>query len=138
MPAKDYFHDHVCEALIQEGWTITHDPFVVRVDKTNLPIDLGAERMIAAEKASEKIAVEVKSFRGPSRIHEFHGVLGQYLNYQLHLQAQEPDRQIYLALPDFVYQEMNEALFFQKALSHFQLQLIVFSPTEKRIEQWKK
>ena len=63
MSAKDFFHDHVRDALEADGWTITSDPFFVRVGKKNLPIDLAAERLIAAERDAEKIAVEIKRFR---------------------------------------------------------------------------
>ncbi len=35
-------------------------------------IDIGAEKVIAAERGGEKIAVEVKSFLGYSNITEFH------------------------------------------------------------------
>ncbi|MGC8643363.1 MAG: element excision factor XisH family protein, partial [Isosphaeraceae bacterium] len=27
MPARDLFHECVRHALVQDGWTITHDPF---------------------------------------------------------------------------------------------------------------
>ena len=27
MPAKDFYHDAVCRALLKDGWTITDDPF---------------------------------------------------------------------------------------------------------------
>ena len=64
MPAKDHFHDHVRTALKKDGWTITDDPLTIVLEGTrdNLFVDLGAERLIAAEKAAQKIAVEVKSF----------------------------------------------------------------------------
>ena len=63
MPAKDIFHDCVKHALIKDGWTITHDPLRIRVARgKNLFVDLGAERLLAAEKGTEKIAVEIKSF----------------------------------------------------------------------------
>ncbi|MFN9868505.1 MAG: element excision factor XisH family protein, partial [Pseudanabaena sp.] len=29
MPAKDIYHDNVCNALIKDGWTITDDPLVL-------------------------------------------------------------------------------------------------------------
>ncbi len=137
MSAKDFFHDHVREALDADGWTITDDPFVVRVGKKNLPIDLAAERLIAAERDAEKIAVEIKSFRSPSKINEFHTALGQYLNYRLNLSDAEP-RELYLALPNFVNEELMEQALFQRAVDHFDLKLIIFDPTEKRIEQWRK
>jgi hypothetical protein len=43
MPKKDLYHDHVRNALIEEGWTITHDPLYIRVGKRKGFIDLGAE-----------------------------------------------------------------------------------------------
>jgi hypothetical protein len=42
-------------------------------------VDLGAERLIAAQRGDEKIAVEIKSFTGPSAIHEMQMALGQYI-----------------------------------------------------------
>ena len=32
MAAKDKYHEHVKEALIKDGWTITHDPYVIKFD----------------------------------------------------------------------------------------------------------
>jgi hypothetical protein len=42
-----------------------------------MQIDLGAERLLAAQRNSEKIAVEVKRFMNPSAISEFHRAVGQ-------------------------------------------------------------
>ena len=41
-------------------------------------IDLGAERLIGAEKLGKKIAVEVKSFLSASALSDFHTALGQF------------------------------------------------------------
>jgi len=30
MPAKDIFHNHVKNALIKDGWFITHDPLTLK------------------------------------------------------------------------------------------------------------
>ena len=65
MPARDTYHDAVKNALIKDGWTITHDPLVVELGGDRLFIDLGAERVIGAEKGTRKIAVEVKTVRRP-------------------------------------------------------------------------
>lgn len=62
MPARDFFHDTVKRALIADGWTITHDPLPVSFELGDMYIDLGAEKILAAERGNEKIAVEVKSF----------------------------------------------------------------------------
>lgn len=68
MPAKDIYHDQVKQALERDGWTITHDPLTLPWGRTSVQIDLGAERLVAAEKDGAKIAVEIKSFLSRSRI----------------------------------------------------------------------
>lgn len=60
--AKDIFHENVRQALIKDGWSITSDPLHIDLDETYVEIDLAAEMVFAAERAGEKIAVEVKSF----------------------------------------------------------------------------
>lgn len=105
MPAKDITHDIVRQALQKDGWTITHDPYYLKVGSVEMYIDLGAEAILAAERNNEKIAVEVKSFLGASSISEFHTALGQFINYQLALEDKEPDRRLYLAAPSSIYEE---------------------------------
>lgn len=100
MPAKDIYHEIVKEALVKEGWTITHDPYTLEMDAgERLYVDLGAEKLLAAEKENEKIAVEIKSFNSLSPYTDFHQALGQYVSYQLLLEDQDPDRKLYLAIP---------------------------------------
>lgn len=72
MPAKDIFHSLVRTALEKEGWVITHDPYRIDLGFVDFYIDLGAERLIAATKDNEKIAVEIKTFLAASVISEFH------------------------------------------------------------------
>lgn len=50
MPAKDRYHDIVRQALEKEGWDITHDPYTMLIGKAEMHIDLGAEKLLAAEK----------------------------------------------------------------------------------------
>jgi XisH protein len=61
--ARDIFHDLVKEALIADGWLITDDPLTLltRIEG-GISTDLGAEKIIVAEKGVTRIAVEVKSF----------------------------------------------------------------------------
>ena len=95
--AKDKYHNDVRMALQSDGWIITHDPYYINADGINYPVDLGAEKIIAAEKEGHKIAVEIKSFLAESLVNEFHGALGQYLDYETGLEEQdliifEPDK----------------------------------------------
>lgn len=92
MSAKDFFHNTVRHALEKDGWTITNDPLHLRYGLADVYIDLGAEKLLAAERGNEKIAVEVKSFLSGSAISEFHKALGQFLNYRIILESEEPQR----------------------------------------------
>jgi hypothetical protein len=66
MPAKDIFHDclkhALIHALIKDGWIVTNDPLSLKIGKKDLFIDLAAEKILIAEKGTEKIDVEIKSF----------------------------------------------------------------------------
>ena len=135
--AKDVFHQQVKNALIKDGWNITHDPLTIRISEAiKLQIDLAAETTIAAERDSEKIAVEIKSFVGDSDISAFHTALGQYLNYCQALEEQEPDRNVYLAIPLETYQDFFQLPFIQRALRRYQVQLIIYDPKLEEIKQW--
>lgn len=55
MPAKDIFHEAVRKGLGKEGWVITDDPLKLQVGGVEMYVDLGAEKIIAAEKDGKKI-----------------------------------------------------------------------------------
>ena len=76
MPAKDIFHDCVKHALIKDGWIVTDDPLSLKIGKKDLFIDLAAEKILIAEKGTEKIAVEIKSFVGTSEVEDLKNALG--------------------------------------------------------------
>ncbi|MDF5717559.1 MAG: element excision factor XisH family protein [Rhizonema sp. NSF051] len=79
MPARDLYHDVVVQALIVDGWTITDHPLYLTYGGRDLYVDLGAERdAIAAQKDSQKIAVEIKSFLSLSPIRDLHEAVGKY------------------------------------------------------------
>ncbi len=76
MPRKDTFHEVMKNALIKDGWNITHDPYTLEFNRETLYVDLGAEATIGAEKAGRKIAIEIKSFLGKSGIADLYQALG--------------------------------------------------------------
>ena len=104
MPARDSVDDAVRHALIKEGWTITNDPFHLRYAEDDLFVDLAAERFLAAEKGSHKIAVEIKTFGGLSQMNELHQAVGQFIVYRDVLERLEPDRDLFLAVPEVIRQ----------------------------------
>jgi hypothetical protein len=62
MPRRDKFHEACKQALIKDGWTITQDPLMIEWGKKDLYVDLGVERLLAAEKGTEKIALKILAF----------------------------------------------------------------------------
>ncbi|MDJ0731090.1 MAG: XisH family protein [Crocosphaera sp.] len=137
MSAKDIFHDAVRKGLEKEGWSITDDPLRIEVGDVEMYVDLGAELLLAAEKDSEKIAVEIKSFVGKSSISEFHTAVGQCLNYRIALKEKEPKRQLYLAVPLDIYYSFFELRFIQTVIKQLQINLIIYDPIEEVIVEWK-
>lgn len=123
---EKWYHNIVKDALIKDGWQITHDPFPVDYGDVQMQIDLGAERLIAATREQEKIAVEVKSFINPSAISEFHTAVGQYFNYRHALRAQEADRKLYLAVPSQTYDEFFRLRFVQEIVQEQEILLVVY------------
>lgn len=134
--AKDLFHDAVRRGLEKDQWIITDDPLELEWEEITVKIDLAAERLIAAERGEEKIAVEIKSFIGTSAISDFHTALGQFLNYRIMLEVNEPDRLLYLAVPIETYQTFFQSRFARLAHERHQLKLIVYDPTTEEISQW--
>ncbi|WP_442940688.1 element excision factor XisH family protein [Nostoc sp.] len=55
-------------ALEKDAWLITDDPFKLKCGTKDLYIDLGAEKLRAAQKGQQKIAVEIKSFISQSPV----------------------------------------------------------------------
>jgi hypothetical protein len=136
MPARDRYHDTVITALNGDGWTITHDPYSLPVGFKTLFVDLGSEKLIAAEREGRRIAVEIKGFPGPSEVRDLEEALGQYLLYAPFLHAREPERQLYLALPKDAYDSMFEAPIGQGLLKTYDLKLLVFDPVKEAIVLW--
>jgi XisH protein len=111
---------------------------LLKLRGVKLEIDLAAERVFAAEKAGQKIAVEIKSFLNPSTITDFHAALGQFLNYRLALQIREPDRTLYLAVPIDTFESFFQEIFIQEAVKLYQVKLAVYNPIQEVITAWKE
>ena len=137
MAARDIFHDAVKQALEKAGWRITHDPLSLQIGGVEMYIDLGAEQLIAAEKEGEKIAVEIKSFVAVSAIYEFHLAIGQYRNYQLALLQEDPERVLYLAVPEDAYDRFFTLQFVQDALRYNAVRYLVYDVQAEVIVQWQ-
>lgn len=129
-------HEAVRNALIKDGWTITHDPLTLPFGVHNLYVDLGAQRMLAAEREGERIAVEVKSFVGPSEVADMEQALGQYLLYRSLLQRHEPGRNLVLAVPLDAFESILSSELGRAVREDYALVILVFDIRQEVIRQW--
>jgi len=138
MATIDLIHNAVKNALIKDGWTITHDPYVIKYEEVTLFADLGAERAIAAELAGNKIVVEIKSFVGRSPIQDIKIALGQYDLYQGFLEVLAPERKLYLAISKKIYNGLFEQKAIQLIVQRYELPLLIVDVTKEEIVKWTK
>jgi XisH protein len=136
MSAKDTFHEIVKHALIKDNRTITADPLYIRIEAIQMYIDLGAEKLISATKNNQKIAVEIKSFLQNSTLTEFYQALGQFLSYKHALEIEEPDRELYLAVPLDTYDEFFKQLFVQEIIQRYTIKLVIYQPETEELIKW--
>ena len=136
MPALDHYHEAVRHALTKDGWIITDDPLTLEVGERKLYADFGAERLLAAERGAEKIAVEVKNFRSPSPIADLEQAIGQYSLYEDILHLRESERTLYLAIPEEAFSQIFSERIGQLALENRIKRAFVFNPTREEIVQW--
>jgi XisH protein len=136
--ARDFYHNNVREALEKDGWRITNDPYSIKIDDIGYEIDFGAEPLIAAEKDEQMIAVEVKSFVGPSNVNEFHKAVGQFNDYYVALEMKDPNRVLFLAIPEEVWVVFFQKNLIQKSLARIQAKIIVYNPHTNTVVQWIK
>jgi hypothetical protein len=136
MPAYDTFHEAVKRGLIEEGWTITDDPYTITFGGKDLYVDLAAEKMIAAERGTEYIAAEIRSFNGPSVITDYHAALGQFVNYRMALDFKDPQRVLFLAKPRDTYDEFFTLPFTMESVRRHRVHMIVYDPEQEVFMQW--
>lgn len=137
MAAKDLYHDTVKAALLKDGWLITDDPFTLEAGERDLFVDFGAEKLLVAQRDNQKIAVEVKSFISASPVHDLEQALGQYLLYEDLLNRNHPDRILYLAIREAVYNSFFQEEIVQIVLESRSLKLLIFDEIQKEIIQWR-
>lgn len=137
MARRDLFHNEFKAALIEDGWEITHDPFIVQLTEDRSgEIDLGAEKVIAAEKGMLKIAVEVKTFLGPSFVNELHRAIGQFLNYRVAIRRSNEDRLLFLAVPEAIWQRDFQDDYLVDVIKESNLNIVTYDPSTQKIIRW--
>jgi len=124
------------KALTKDGWTVTHEQMHLKWGAKDMYVDLGAEKLMAAEKDGRKIGVEVKSFTGHSEMNDLEKAVGQYVVYHDVLKKTEPDRELYLAVPEEIFSDLFEEPIGKLLLDNERFRLIVFNPFGEEILKW--
>ncbi|MBK8433399.1 MAG: fatty-acid synthase [Chloroflexi bacterium] len=133
MANKDIYHDTVKRVLIKDGWQITHDPLTVAIGRRDGYIDLGAEKICAAEHNGRKLQSR-KSFTYIP-LARFVPRLRQYLLYREALQIVEPERILYLAVRHAIYEQLEREQL-RDLLDRQQIKFVVFDAEKERIVEW--
>ena len=138
MAARDIYHNQFVRALQKDGWRVTHDPLRIRIGATDLLADIGAERIVTAERDGERIAVEIKSFVKPSATLDLRDAAGQYWLYLLALRQSEvdADRILYLAVRASVYRAVFVEGIGSLFLQDHAMRLVVFDEDTEEITEW--
>ena len=134
--ARDRYHAVVRVALEKEGWSITHDPYTLPSGRRNLYVDLGAERLLAAERGGEAIAVEIKSFLRDSEVADLEDALGQFVLYRAALRRHDPTRRLLVAVPADAFESVWSEDVGRAVLEDEKIPLLVFDPVKEAIVRW--
>jgi hypothetical protein len=139
MSRLDIYHHVVIRALEKDDWTITDNPLRLTYGGRHLFVDIGAERLIGAERRGTKIAVEVKSFLGQSDIVELQSsALGQYVMYRDLLKKSDPERHLYLAVTKYTFDGIFSEPLGELVIQEQAVSLLVFDRDEEEIFTWVK
>jgi hypothetical protein len=136
MPANDAIHDAVVRALAKDGWSITDDPLTVEFGDLYLFIDLAGERALAARRGDERIAVEIKSFSGRSKVADLQQAVGQFVVYRAVLGRVEPERVLYLAVSSTTYEQVFQTPAGEAVSEDLELKLIVVDLETEEVSSW--
>ncbi len=138
MPRLDAYHQTVKQSLINDGWTITHDPLTIKYKRLRWYADLGAQKTFAAEKGSQKIAVEVKVFGGGSFADDFEKAIGQYVIYRSLLKHTDPERDLFLAVEQIVWEDFFQRAAIKDIVEDQQIKLMIFDAETEEVVEWIK
>ena len=62
--------------------------------------------------------------------------MDQAWNYKVVLEEQEPDRVLYLAVPEDIYEDFFTRRLAQMSVKRMELKLLVFNPLTEEIVSW--
>ena len=100
-------------------------------------MDLGAEKLIAAERGADRIAVEIKSFIGASDMEDLYQAIGQFILYRKALSRVDPERTLFLAIDLRAFRQMFDDPEGESLRTEEGINLLVFDQVAEEIIVWK-
>ena len=88
------------------------------------------------QKDLHKIAVEIKTFCGLSEMKDLEQAIGQYVLYRIFLRRLEPDRELYLAVPQDVIEEVFSEDYGQGFIEDEHGKLLGFNVEREEVVEW--
>jgi hypothetical protein len=134
--ARDKIHDVFRQALELDGWFVTDDPLFLRVGKIPIHIDLGAEKILGAEREGVKIAIEVKTFGKASLITALYEAVGKFIVYRKALEVLKPERVLYLAMPEDAFNQLNREPILAKMFTDEKIKIVLYQTDSQKITSW--
>lgn len=139
MPQRDLYHYIVRSALEKAGWIILNDPLRLKLDQTQVFIDLEAEKNAPSfgnGNSVATIAIEIKVLGIIGIVDQIEKALGQYILYRGLLELQRPSHQCYLAVPEDAYQSHMAGPDLQYVLQSNRIHILTFNPQQEEVVRW--
>ncbi len=108
----------------------------IRLEDVKFYVDLAAEKTIETDGETQKVAIEIKVFGGLSFLNEFEKVVGQYLIYKQFLGHLFPERVLFLAIADNIFEESFSLPSIKAGVARQEIKLLVFNPELEEITKW--
>lgn len=89
-----------------------------------------------ADRGSQKIAVEAKSFISSSPVKDLENALGQYILYEDIIAQEYSGRILYLAIREEIYLTFFSEPLAQIPIKNRRIKLLVFDEIQEVITQW--
>jgi len=85
---------------------------------------------------SARLLLKSKCSNSPSLMTELEKAVGQYGIYRTFLKRVNPERKLYLAVAQDVYQDFFQRPAIQEVVTDHQISLLIFEPITEEIIQW--
>ena len=135
MPALDKCQQQVVNALQKEGWQLLKSPYNVFTIYRTIYIDIA---MSKGQNGTQQqiIVIEIKCFPDPnSTTRDVYTSIGQYLIYRVMLESMEMANNLYLAVPDAIFNAVfDEAV--MKVVKADRIKMVIVDLDAEAVTRW--